>query len=148
MGVSPMLSVNLAKDKRATLAISYQKNSPDVVTWIGRLMPDGMMEAKIFANYTGIKADNKTMYRIPINMLTGNTNSTHVIFVISGKKLALYMVNELNVNDRLVSIEWSTPENNSEVMEEKWTHCASGTKATSLFEKVQNKGDDPNCKLS
>ena len=149
MGVSRMLSVNLAKNKKSTLAFAFQNDDPNNITWIGRMIPDGVMDAKIFANYTNVKADNQTMHAIPENMLTGNTLSTHVIFAIDGKNLTLYMVNEHRNNERLVSIEWSiSNENQLESLVETWTHHASNSKAMSIFEKVQDSDNDPNCSLS
>ena len=149
MGVSPMLSVNLAKNKKSTLAFAFQNDDPNNITWIGRMIPDGVMDARIFANFTNVQADNQTMHPIPKNMLTGNTLSTHVIFAIEGKNLTLYMVCEHRNNERLVSIEWSiSNENQFEWMVETWTHIASNLKAVSIFEKVQDSVNDPNCRLS
>jgi len=148
MSISPMLSLNLAKNKRSTVAIAFKKDNPKVITWIGRMIPDGEIGAIIFANYSSIKADNMTTYTIPLNMLTGNTNATHVIFEINGKYLTLNMVNELKENERLVSIEWSVSEDNEKEMREKWTHFATKTEATSFFEKVENDAEDPTCRIS
>ena len=148
MSISPMLSLNLAKNKRSTVAIAFKKDNPKVLTWIGRMIPDGQIGAKIFANYSSVKADNMTTYTIPLDMLTGNTNATHVIFEISGKYLTLYMVNEHKENERLVSVEWSVSEDNEKEMREKWTHFATKTEATSVFEKVENDAEDPICRIS
>jgi len=148
MSISPMLSLNLAKNKRSTVSFAYKKNNPKVVTWIGRMIPDGDMGAIIFANYSSVKVDNMTTYTIPLDMLTGNTNATHVIFEINGKHLTLFMVNEHKNNERLVSVEWSVSDDNTKEMKEKWTHLATKTEATSIFEKVENDADDPICKIS
>ena len=148
MSISPMLSLNIAKNKRSTVAFAFKKENPKFITWIGRMIPDGEMGAKIFANYSNAKADNVTTYTIPLDMLTGNTNATHVIFEINGKHLTLYMVNERKNNERLVSVEWSVSEDNTKEMKEKWTHFATKTEATSIFEKVENDADDPICRIS
>ena len=49
-------------------------------------------------NYTNVKADNKTMYPIPMNMLTGNMKTSRVIFGWRPGTLTLYAVDKSKDN--------------------------------------------------
>ena len=148
MGLSPMLAANIAKHKKGSIGFAFDHDNPQITTIIARLMPDDIMEAKVAMNYTNVKADNETIYDIPMNMLTGNTMATGVIFGKSEHALTLYAVaGSVLKGRRTFSVEWSLSDNSTTNMIEKWVHIPTKTEAISFFYKVENADEDHYCDL-
>lgn len=148
MGLSPMLAMNIARNKKGSIGIAFDHDNPQITTIIARLMHDDVMDAKVAMNYTNVKADNDTIYDIPMNMLTGNTMATGVIFGKSEHALTLYAVGgSVWKSPRLFSVEWSLSDNSTSNMIEKWVHIPTQTEAISNFYKVENADEDHYCDL-
>ena len=125
-GVPPMMAQNIAKNKKGSIAISFQDDKARIVTITARGWT--IMGAKVAMNYTNVKADNTTMYDMPLNMLPTNTNSPDSMY-------AIFATNE----EKLVS------NLKSNKMTEKWVHIPTQTESISLFDKVQHPDSDPYC---
>ena len=145
----------IAKTKRSAISLKFHGGNPMIFTIIGALVPDdNPRNAKISMNYTNVKADNKTMYPIPMNMLTGNMKTSHVIFGWRPGTLTLYAVDKSKDNIK-VSFEWSVSSKNPNEMKEKWVHVKTGKNVVFYFEKVNSTCQDkkkycsyaPDCKL-
>jgi len=84
IGVLPDKADFIAKTKRSAISLKFHGGNPMLFTIIGALVPDdNPRNAKISMNYTNVKADNKTMYPIPMNMLTGNMK-TSLLSLVGG----------------------------------------------------------------
>ena len=147
MGVSPVLSRNIARNKKGSIGIAFDNKNPQIITIVGRLMPDDAFQAKIAMNFTRVKADNETMYYMPLNMLTGNTDATDVIFAKDDHSLTLYAVRGSAENDRVFFVEWKISDDSKYKMTEKWVHIPTETESISFFDRVQNPDEDHYCSL-
>ena len=124
-----MLSRKIAKNKIGSIGIKFDRSDDRIITIVGLLIPEKALQATIAMNYTTVKADNQTMYEIPQNMLTGNTDATDVIFEIHDNSLTLYAVDGSANNKRQFSVNWRVSDNNTSKMIEKWAHIPSKTEA-------------------
>ena len=147
IGVSPIMSRNIARNKKGSIAIDFHPKNPQIITIIGRMIPDNALQARIAMNFTNVKTDNETMYNAPLNMLTGNTNVTDVIFAKHDHSLTLYAVHGSTEKDRIFSVEWSVSDNSTYKMIEKWVHIPTRTEAISYFDRVNNPDEDDYCSL-
>ena len=146
MGVSPLLAHNIANNKNSSIGMRFGRDHPQVITIIGQLVPFNAFDAVISMNYTKVTADNQTMYSIPLNMLTGNTRTTHVIFAIDEQRLTLYAVDGSKKNIEF-SVEWTVSSRSTYRLMEKWVHIPTKTEAISFFEMVENPLKDHFCSL-
>ena len=155
IGVLPDKADFIAKTKRSAISLKFHGGDPMIFTIIGALVPDdNPRNAKISMNYTNVKADNKTLYPIPDNMLTGSMKTSHVIFGWRPDTLTLYAVDGSKENIK-VSFEWSLSPNNPNKMSEKWVHVKTGKHVEFDFEKVNSTCQDkkkycsyaPDCKF-
>ena len=154
IGVSRTMSRNIAQHKKGSIAIDFDHHNPQFLTIVGRLIPDDALHARVAMNFTKVKTDNETMYDIPLNMLTGNTAATDVIFAKRDHSLTLYAVRGSAENDRIFSVEWRVSDNSTNKMIEKWVHIPTETEAISIFERVQmnnnqfnNPDEDDYCSI-
>ena len=136
----------MASSKISSISIDVDRDTPQIITIIGQLVPFNTLNAVITMNYTKVTADNKTKYKIPLNALTANTRTTHVIFAIGDQSLKLYAVHRSKKNVEF-SVEWTLFGSRRYRLMEKWVHVPTKTEAISYFDIVQNPEEDDFCSL-
>ena len=140
LGVEQEKAEFIAKTKKSVLSMKFYGGNPMIFTIIGALVPDdNPRNAKISMNYTKVKADNQTMYPMPMNMLTGNTNTTHVIFGWEPGSLTLYAVDKSKYNRR-ISFEWHISPNSPNEVRETWIHVPTGKSVAFYFDRFNKTG--------